>query len=113
MLVKANPPNLIPTKFSGYTVCTLQLYAITTNQASVSVDAENFEIGLKENEAYGLVANDVKRQKDEAYGGQATHGIETQKNEAYGQVTHDITILTNEAYGAFQSRTEDCYITVN
>ena len=56
------------------------------------------EIGMKENEAYTLVAQDVTTlTKNEAYG-QVHHDIETQKNEAYGQVTHGITTLTNEAY---------------
>ena len=88
----------------------ISLFSIT--QASESVDADNFEIGLKKNEAYGLVANDVKTQKNEAYR-QVHHGIETQKNEAYSQVIRDITIMTNEAYGAFQLKTEGCYVTVN
>ena len=77
------------------------------------IDADNVEIGLKENAAYGLVAKDVKTQKNNLKASiQVHHDIEIQRNEAYGQVTRDI-ITTNEAYGVFQSNTEDSYVTVN
>ena len=62
-------------------------------------DTDTSEIGPKENEAYILVAHNVKTLKNEAYS-QIHDGIETQKNEAYGQVTQNITALVNEDYGA-------------